>query len=99
MRGGRGKSTVDTGVGGNGRHFPAQHDPNADRAFRGSPFRNRIPDRWVCCINRLDEAEQARMSGIDFERIACIVSVEAEWRDQQRAVDAYVIHRTYHLVA
>ena len=58
-----------------------------------------LPTEGSVVINRLDEAEPARMSGIDFERIARIVSVEAEWRDQQRAVDAYSIHRTYHLVA
>jgi hypothetical protein len=96
---GRGEHAVEAGIGRIGRDIVAHHDADADRAVFGRPVRDGVGDAGIVRIDRPDQPEFAGVSGADVERVARVVAVHAERRDQDRAVDTDIVHRRNHLVA
>ena len=76
-----------------------QHDPDPHRPVQGGPVVDRFRRGGIGRVDRLDQGEPARMRGMNLERIAGIVAVQGERRDQQGGVDADRIHGRGHAVA
>ena len=75
-----------------------QHDADADRARRLLPVGDDIGHRRIVRVDRLDEREPAGMGPLHFHRIAGVVAVHGKGGDEDRAVDADLVHRRHHLV-
>ena len=68
-------------------------DSNADRARRFLPLRDHVGYRGIVDVQRLHDREAIRMRLLRFHCIARVVAVHRESRDQDRAVDAELVHR------
>ena len=75
-----------------------QHDADADRARRPLPRGDDVAHRRIVRIDRLDDREPAGMGPLHFHRIARVVAVQGKRRDEDRAVDADLVHGRHHLV-
>jgi len=62
------------------------------------PVRDDLRDGRVGRIDRFDEGKPGGMALVHLERIAGIVAVDRERRNQDCAVDADGVHRGDHLV-
>ena len=76
-----------------------QHDADADRARRLLPVGDDIGHRRIVRVDRLDDGEPVGMGPLHFHRIAGVVVVHRKGGDEDRAVDADLVHRRHHLVA
>jgi len=99
MLSGGGQHPMDAGVGGVGRHATIHHDPNADGPRGGGPVGDRFGHGRIGGVDRLDQSESTGMLPVDLERIAGVVAVHREGRDQHRAVHPNGVHRGHHGVA
>ena len=75
------------------------HDANADRARRLLPVGDDVGHRRIVRVDRLDDREAPGCASLHFHRIARVVAVHGKGRDEDRAVDADLVHRRDHLVA
>ena len=75
------------------------HDANADRARRLLPVGDHVGYRRIVRVERLDDREPIGMRLLHFHRIARVVAVHREGGDEDRAVDAELVHRRDDLVA
>ena len=89
----------DPGMVRVGRDPVGQHDAHRDRALHLRPVRDRLRNAEVGGIDRLDEAEAARMRGIGLERIARVVTIHGVGRDEHRPVHAHRVHGGDHIAA
>ena len=60
---------------------------------------DRLRHRGVARVDRLDQGEAAGVLGVHLERVAGVVAVQGERRDQDRAVDPDRVHGRDHLIA
>ncbi len=95
----RGQHPVHPGIGGIFRRAVRQHQPDRDRAVGRGPRGDRVLDRGVARVDRLDHAKSVGMRRVDLERVAGVVAIERIRRDQQRRIDADRVHRGHHLLA
>ena len=93
------QNPVESRVGRVGRHPFPHHDPDRDRALGGSPVGDRVGHTRVRWIDRLDQPEPAGMRRVNLKRVAGVVAIHRERRDQQRAVDTDSVHGGHHVVA
>jgi hypothetical protein len=49
-------------------------------------------------VDRLDDREPIGMGSLHFHRITRVVAVHGKGRDEDRAIDADLVHRPHHLV-
>src|ERR1700722_5052408 len=77
----------------------AQEDADADRARRLLPLGDDIRHRRIVRVDRLDDAELAGMRPLHLHGVARVVAIHGKGRDEDRAVDADLVHRRHHLVA
>jgi hypothetical protein len=75
-----------------------QDDPDADRARRSLPVGDDIGHRRIVRVDRLDDGEPAGMRPLHFHRIAGVVAVKRKGGNEDRAVDADLVHCRHHLV-
>ena len=75
------------------------HHPDADRALRPLPFRDDFVDGGIVGIDRLDDREPVRMFQRHFDRVARVIAIQRKRRDEDRAINADLVHRRHHLVA
>jgi hypothetical protein len=75
-----------------------QDDPDADRARRILPVGDDIGHRRIVRVDRLDDGEPAGMGPLHVHRIAGVVAVHGKGGDEDRAVDADLVHCRHHLV-
>src|SRR5262249_52950552 len=57
-----------------------------------------IAHGWIVWVDRLDDREPTRMGPLHFHRITRVVTVHGKGGDEDRAVDADLVHRRHHLV-
>jgi len=74
------------------------HDPDADCARRLLPVGNDIGHRRIVRVHRLHEGEPAGMGPLHLHRIAGVIAVHGKGGDEDRAVDADLVHGRHHLV-
>jgi len=94
-----GQHAVDPRIGGIFGHVAIHHDADTDRARCRRPLGDRFGDRGVGGIHRLDEREAAGIFVSYLDRIARVVAVHREHRDEQSAIDPDGVHRPHHVVA
>jgi len=75
------------------------HDADADGRRDFLPLRDDITDRRIIRIDRLDQGEAARMGLLHFHRVARVIAIHGEGRDEDRAMNADLVHRRDHFVA
>jgi hypothetical protein len=75
-----------------------KHNTNADCARRLLPLGDDIANGWIIRVDRFDDREPIGMRPLHFHRIARVVAVHGEGGDEDRAVDADLVHRRHHLV-
>ena len=75
------------------------HDADADRARRLLPVGNDIVHALIVRIDRLDDRHAAGMRALHLLGVARVVAVHRKRRDEDRAIDADLVHRRDHLVA
>ena len=68
-------------------------------ARRLLPLGDDVGHRGIVRIDRLDDGHAAGMRALHLDRVARVVPVQREGRDEDRAVDADLVHRRDHLVA
>ena len=90
---------VEAGIVGGALLFLAQEDADADGARRLLPLRDHVGHVLVVRVDRLDDGHAAGMGARHLLGIAAVVAVHREGRDEDRAVDADLVHRRHHLVA
>ena len=90
---------VDAGVVRRAVRLLRHDDADADRARRLLPVGDDIGHRRIVRVDRLDEREPAGMGPLHFHRVAGVIAVHRKRRDEDRAVDADLVHRRHHLVA
>jgi hypothetical protein len=76
-----------------------QHDADPDRARRILPVGDDIGHIRIVRVDRLDDGEPAGMGPLHFHGIAGVVAVQGKGGDEDRAVDADLVHRRHHLVS
>src|SRR5713226_6458351 len=74
------------------------HDADADRARCVLPVGDDIAHGWIVWVDRLDDREPTGMGPLHLHRIARVVAVHGKGGDEDRAVDADLVHRRHHLV-
>src|SRR5262249_52215196 len=74
------------------------HDADADRARCLLPVGDDIAHGWIIRGDRLDDREPSGMGPLHVHRITRVVAVHGKGGDEDRAVDADLVHRRYHLV-
>ena len=75
------------------------HDADADGARHCLPLGDDIGHRRIVRVDRLDEREPAGMGPLHLHRITGVVLVHGKGGDEDRAIDADLVHRRHHLVA
>jgi hypothetical protein len=75
------------------------HDAHTSCPWRSCPLRDRLGDTGVGRVDRFDETETVRIPGSHLERIAGVIAVQRERRDENRAVHADRVHGRDHLFA
>src|SRR5580698_747698 len=78
--------------------FLRQHDADSDRARRLLPLGDDVINCRIVRIDRLDDGHPVRMGARHLDRVARVILVHGKSRDEDRAVDADLVHRRYHLV-
>ena len=73
-------------------------DPDADRARRVLPVSDDIGHRRIVRVDRLDDGEPAGMGPLHVHRVAGVVAVHGKGGDEDRAVDADLVHGRHHLI-
>ena len=96
---GRASDPVEARVVGRAVRLLRQHNADANRARRLLPVGDDIGHCRVVRVYRLDEREPAGMRALHLHRIAGVILVHGEGGDEDRAVDADLVHRRHHLVA
>ena len=76
-----------------------QHNPDPHRPLLRGPVGYRFPYGGIGRVDRLDQGEPGRMSGMNLERIAGVVAVQGERRDKHGGIYAGRIHGRDHVVA
>ena len=76
-----------------------QHDADSDRARRLLPVGDDIGHTGIVRVDRLDDGDPAGMGPLHLHRVAGVVAVHGKGGDEDRAVDADLVHRRHHLVA
>ena len=92
----------------------AQSGRGRDRQARASPpssawcgcrprpasfsIRDDVGHTGIVGVERLDDGEPAGMGPLHFHGIAGVIAVQRKGRDEDRAVDADLVHRRHHLV-
>ena len=74
------------------------HDADADSARCLLPVGDDIAHGGIVWVDRLDDREPTGIGPLHFHRIIRVVAVHGKGGDKDRAVDADLIHRRYHLV-
>jgi hypothetical protein len=87
------------GVDGVGCNAAIQQEPDANGPRGGNPVGDCLCDPRIRRVDRLDQAEPPGMLPVDLKRIAGVVAVYGEGRDQHRAVDPDGVHHGHHVVA
>ena len=95
---GRARDPVEAGIVGRALLLLAQHDADSDRARRLLPVGDDVGHAGVVRVERLDDGEPAGMGALYFDGVAGVVAVQRKRRDEDRAVDADLVHRRHHLV-
>ncbi len=57
-----------------------------------------IGHRRIVRVNRLNDGEPVGMGPLHLDRIAGVIAVRGKGGDEDRAVDADLVHRPHHLV-
>src|SRR6266851_4782884 len=65
---------------------------------RVSGWRSMIGHRRIVRVNRLNDGEPVGMGPLHLDRIAGVIAVRGKGGDEDRAVDADLVHRPHHLV-
>jgi hypothetical protein len=78
--------------------FLRQHDADADRARRILPLGDDVGHRRIVRVDRLDDCKPVGMGLLHFDRIAGVILVHRKGGDEDRAVDADLVHRRHHFV-
>ena len=94
----RARDPVEAGVVRRALRLLRQHDADPDRARRLLPLRDDVGHARIVRIDRLDDGEPAGMGPLHFHGIAGVVAVHRKGGDEDRAVDADLVHRRHHLV-
>ena len=95
---GRARDPVEARVIRRALRLLRQHDADADRARCPLPVGDDIVHGRIVRVDRLDDREPAGMGALHFHRIARVVAVHGKGGDEDRAVDADLVHRRHHLV-
>src|SRR5262249_31217816 len=74
------------------------HDADTDRARCLLPIGDDIAHSWIIWVDRLDDREPTGMGPLHFHRITRVVAVHGKGGDEDRAVDADLVHRRHHLI-
>jgi hypothetical protein len=74
------------------------HDADTDRARCLLPVGDDIAHGWIVWIDWLDDCKLIRMGPLHFHRITRVVAIHRKGRDEDRAVDADLVHRPNHLI-
>jgi hypothetical protein len=98
MAPGGGERPVQARVCRIGYRLLPQHEPDADRSLGLGPVRDNLIDRGIGGIDRLHDAKPLRVLGIDLERVARVVAVQVERRDDDGTIDADGVHGRYHFL-
>ena len=96
---GRAQDPVEAGVIGPAPVLPGQHDADADRARRLLPLGDDIGHIGIVGVDRLDDRHPAGMGPLHVHGVAGVIAVHRKRGDEDRAVDADLVHRRHHLVA
>ena len=95
---GRARNPVEAGIVSRALLLLPQHDADSNRARRLLPFRDDFGHAGIVWVERLDDGEPAGMGPLHLHGIAGIVAVQRKGRDEDRAIDADLVHRRHHLV-
>src|SRR5262249_326850 len=71
---------------------------DADRARGLLPVGDDIAHGWIIWVDRLHNREPTGMGPLHLHRITRVVAVHGKGGDEDRAVDADLVHRRPHLV-
>src|SRR6516162_5230282 len=80
------------------RSRPGSFVSMMDRPRYLLPLGNHVGDGWIVRVNRFDDREPIGMGALDFHRITRVVTVHGKGGDEDRAIDAHLVHRRNHLV-
>jgi hypothetical protein len=93
---GRTRDSIETRIGrfAVASRLLRQHDADADCARGPLPLSDDVTHRWIVWIDRLDDREPTGMGLLHFHRITGVVTVHGKGGDENRAVNADLVHRS-----
>src|SRR5262245_47889439 len=75
-----------------------QHAADSDGTRYPLPFGKDVIDGWIVRIDPFDDCKTIGMRPLHFHRITCVIAVHGKGGDEDRTVNANLVHRRDHLI-